>query len=77
MNTYSLKRCMTFMMTCSQIQLYISLSIEVEVKRLLLCVGPRLKERVVTGRVVWEDGRSPTNTDISLYDGDRWFEVGP
>jgi hypothetical protein len=45
-----------------------------KLENLVLRVGPRWKERVVTGRVVWEDGRSPTNADIKLYDGDRYIQ---
>jgi hypothetical protein len=44
-----------------------------KLENLVLRVGPRWKERVVTGRVVWEDGRPPQNGSIALYDGDRYI----
>ena len=46
-----------------------------KLENLLLRVGPRWKERVVTGRVVWQDGRSLHNAHISLYDGDRYVRM--
>ena len=44
-----------------------------KLENLLLRLGPRWKERVVTGRVVWEDGRSVHNTHVSLYAGERYI----
>ena len=46
-----------------------------KLENLLLRVGPRWKERVVTGRVVWQDGRPLNNTHISLYDGARYVRL--
>ena len=46
-----------------------------KLENLLLRVGPRWKERVVTGRVVWQDGRAPHNAHISLYNGDRYMRL--
>jgi hypothetical protein len=43
-----------------------------KLENLTLRVGPRLKERMVNGTVVWQDERSLQNVRISLYDGDRY-----
>ena len=44
-----------------------------KLENLTLRVGQQWKERAVTGRVVWQDGRSVQNGHISLYDGDRYI----
>jgi hypothetical protein len=46
-----------------------------KLENLTLRVGPRWKERVVTGRVISQDGRPPTNAHISLYDGERYIRL--
>jgi hypothetical protein len=46
-----------------------------KLENLTLRLGPRWKERVVTGKVVWQDGRSPQDAHISLYDGDRYIRL--
>ncbi|HKR12551.1 MAG TPA: hypothetical protein VJT15_10865 [Pyrinomonadaceae bacterium] len=35
-------------------------------------VGPPWTERVVSGKAVWQDGRTAQNASISLYDGKRY-----
>ena len=43
-----------------------------KLENLTLHVGSRLKERTVSGKVVWEDGRLATSAGyISVYDGER------
>jgi len=44
-------------------------------ENLMLRVGPRWKERVVTGKVVWQDVHSVQDGHISLYDGDRYIRL--
>ena len=49
-----------------------------KLENLTLRVGSPLKERVVTGKVVWQDGRSLQDCHISLYNGDRnvrWIDL--
>lgn len=46
-----------------------------KLENLTLRVGPRWKERVVKGKVVWQNGRSLQNGHISLYDGDRYIRL--
>ncbi len=44
-----------------------------KLENLTLRVGARWKERVVMGKVVWQDGRPLQDGHISLYDGDRYI----
>ena len=46
-----------------------------KLENLTLHVGPQWKERIVTGKVLWQDGRIPNNAHISLYDGDRYIRL--
>ncbi|HWN07691.1 MAG TPA: carboxypeptidase-like regulatory domain-containing protein [Pyrinomonadaceae bacterium] len=46
-----------------------------KLESLTLRVGQSWKGRVVTGKVVWQDGRSLQNAHISLYDGDRYIRL--
>lgn len=46
-----------------------------KLENLTLRVGQSWKARVVTGKVVWQDGRSVQNAHISLYDGDRYVRL--
>jgi hypothetical protein len=46
-----------------------------KLENLTLRLGPRWKERRVTGKVIWEDGSSPENAHISLYDGERYVRL--
>jgi hypothetical protein len=46
-----------------------------KLENLLLRLGPRLKERFVTGRVVWEGGRSLHNTHVSLHAGGQYVRL--
>lgn len=47
----------------------------VKLENLTLRVGPSWKGRVVTGKVVWRDGRTAQDAHISLYDGDRYIRL--
>lgn len=44
-----------------------------KLENLTLRVGPGWRERIVTGKVVWQDERSLQNAHISLYDGERYI----
>jgi hypothetical protein len=47
-----------------------------KLENLTLRVGPRWKERLVTGKVVWQNGGgSLQNGHLSLYDGDRYIRL--
>lgn len=46
-----------------------------KLENLTLRVGPPLKARVVSGRIVWKDGRAALNAHISLYDGERYVQL--
>jgi hypothetical protein len=46
-----------------------------KLENLTLHVGPQWKERIVTGKVLWQDGRIPSNAHVSLYDGDRYIRL--
>jgi hypothetical protein len=46
-----------------------------KLENLTLRVGPPWREQVVSGKVVWEDGRVPENSHVSLYDGDRYIRM--
>jgi len=41
-------------------------------QNLTLRVGPALKAKVVSGRVVWKSGDPVKNGQISVYDGNRY-----
>lgn len=43
-----------------------------KLENLTLRVGPAWKERVVSGKVVWQDGRLPKNCSVSLYNGHHY-----
>ncbi len=38
-------------------------------------MGPQWKERIVAGKVVWQDGNRAKDAHISLYDGDRYIRL--
>jgi len=42
---------------------------------LTLRVGPPLKARVVSGRVVWKDGSRASDGSVSIYDGDHYVRL--
>lgn len=46
-----------------------------KLENLTLRLGRPWKERVVSGKVIWQDGRRPENARISLYDGDRYVRI--
>jgi len=46
-----------------------------KLENLTLRVGAPWKARVVTGKVVWQDGSSPQDAHISLYDGERYIRL--
>ena len=46
-----------------------------KLENLTLHVGPRWKERIVTGKVVLQDGSTPHDAHVSLYDGDRYIRL--
>lgn len=46
-----------------------------KLENLTLRMGPRWKERIVAGKVVWQDGTLPKDAHISLYDGDRYIRL--
>jgi hypothetical protein len=46
-----------------------------KLENLTLRLGPRWKERVVSGKVVWEDGRAPEKAHVSLYNADRYVQM--
>ena len=46
-----------------------------KLENLTLRLGPPWKERVISGRVVWQDGRTPQSSHVSLYDGDRYVRL--
>jgi hypothetical protein len=46
-----------------------------KLENLTLRVGRPWKERVVSGKVVWQDGQVPKNAHVSLYDADRYVRL--
>lgn len=47
-----------------------------KLENLTLHVGSRLKDRTVSGKVVWENGRSATSAaHVSVYDGERYVRM--
>ena len=42
---------------------------------LILRVGPALKEKTVSGRVVWRDGGPAAKARVSLYDANRYIQT--
>lgn len=46
-----------------------------KLENLTLRVGPPLKARVVSGRIVWKDGGMATDAHLSLYDDDRYVRM--
>jgi hypothetical protein len=46
-----------------------------KLENLTLRVGPSWKERIVAGKVVWQNGGQARDAHISLYDGDRYIRL--
>ena len=46
-----------------------------KLENLTLHVGPRWKERLITGKVVWQNGGPPRDAHLSLYDGNRYIRL--
>lgn len=46
-----------------------------KLESLTLRVGPALKAKLVSGRVVWIDGSTAINVHLSLYNGDRYVQL--
>ncbi|HEU4834360.1 MAG TPA: hypothetical protein VFS90_08100 [Pyrinomonadaceae bacterium] len=46
-----------------------------KLENLTLRVGPPLKARVVSGRIVWKDGSRATDGSLSVYDGDHYVRL--
>ncbi|HEX2271919.1 MAG TPA: carboxypeptidase-like regulatory domain-containing protein, partial [Pyrinomonadaceae bacterium] len=47
----------------------------VKLENLILRVGPSWKGRVVTGKVIWQDGRPARSAHVSLYADDRYVRL--
>lgn len=46
-----------------------------KIEHLTLRVGRPWEERIITGKVVWHDGRTVNDAHVSLYDGDRYVRL--